>query len=116
MHELSIALSLIETACEEMSRLGATRVNAVHMRLGPLSGVVKDALVFSFDAAAAGTPIEGARLEIEDVPVTVWCAVCDAKRELASLARRRCPACDAPTPDILTGEELELTAMEVVDA
>ena len=116
MHELSIALSLIDAASEEMSRLGVARVNTVHLRLGLLSGVVKDALLFSFDVAAAGTPIEGARLEIEDVPVTVWCDACDATGELASIARRRCPACDTPTPDILTGEELELTAMEVVDA
>jgi hydrogenase nickel incorporation protein HypA/HybF len=116
MHELSVALSLVDIACEEMSRLGATRVDSVHVRLGPLSGVVKDALLFSFEAAAAGTPVQGARLHIEDVPVGIWCLACSAERVLTDLARRRCPVCHAVTPDIIRGGELELFALEVVDA
>jgi hydrogenase nickel incorporation protein HypA/HybF len=116
MHELSIALSLVDVACEEMSRLGPVRVNAVHLRLGALSGVVRDALLFSFEAAAAGTMLEGARLEIQDVPVTVWCRVCAAERSLVRVAYRRCPVCDTMAPEVLRGEELELIGLEVVDA
>jgi hydrogenase nickel incorporation protein HypA/HybF len=116
MHELSIAVSIVDLACEELSRLGAVRVDAVHVRVGPLSGVVRDALLFSFDAATAGTSLQGARLEIEDVPVTVWCVACGAERALASLAHRRCPVCDTLTPDIVRGEELEVVGLEVVDA
>jgi len=108
-------LSLVDAACEEMTRLGAIRVNSVHLRLGPLSGVVKDALLFSFEAATVGTPLQGARLEIQDVPVTVWCVVCSAERALASITKRRCPVCDTLTPDVLRGEELELIGLEVVD-
>jgi hydrogenase nickel incorporation protein HypA/HybF len=66
MHELSIALSLVELACEEAERLQARRVEALHVRVGPFSGVVKEALLFSFDIAAAGTSIDGARLKVED--------------------------------------------------
>jgi hydrogenase nickel incorporation protein HypA/HybF len=116
VHELSIALSLVDIASEESTRLGAIRVAAVHLRLGALSGVVKDALMFSFDAAAAGTPLEGARLVIEEVPVTVWCVACAAERALAISARRRCPICDMVTPEIVHGEELEITGLEVLDA
>ena len=115
MHELSIALSLVDIACDEMSRLGSVRVDAVHVRLGALSGVVRDALLFSFEAAAEGTTLAGARLKIEDVPVTVWCRVCAAERALASVARRRCPICSTVARDVLQGEELELVGLEVVD-
>jgi hydrogenase nickel incorporation protein HypA/HybF len=66
MHELSVAMSLVELACEEAERLQARRVEALHVRVGPLSGVVKEALLFSFDIAAAGTSIDGARLKVED--------------------------------------------------
>ncbi|MDQ4080994.1 MAG: hydrogenase maturation nickel metallochaperone HypA, partial [Gemmatimonadota bacterium] len=65
MHELSIALELIELASAETHRLGDPRVVSVRVRVGPLSGIVHDALRFSFDIAAAGTAVEGARLEIE---------------------------------------------------
>ena len=66
MHELSIAVSLVELACEEVERRQLPRVQALHVRVGPLSGIVTDALRFSFDVAAAGTPIEGALLKVEE--------------------------------------------------
>jgi hydrogenase nickel incorporation protein HypA/HybF len=66
MHELSIAVSLVELACEEKERHQLERIHALHLRVGSLSGVVKDALIFSFDAAAAGTCIEGASLKIAE--------------------------------------------------
>ena len=116
MHELSIALSLVDIACDEMSRRPAARVEFVHLRLGTLAGVAKDALLFSFDAAAAGTLIEGARLQIEDVPVTVWCDRCAAEQPLVSVAHRCCPVCSAVTPEIRQGTELELVGLEVTDA
>ena len=116
MHELSVALSLVEAACEKAVALGDVRVEAVCVRLGPLSGVVKDALSFCFEAATQGTAIDGARLDIEDVPLTVFCPRCLEERPLASAQHLRCPVCDEPTPDIVHGRELELTALEVNDS
>jgi hydrogenase nickel incorporation protein HypA/HybF len=116
MHELSIALSLVEMAAEEAERLGGVRVEVLHLRLGPLSGVVREALLFSFDLAAEGTAIEGARLEIEDVPVVVFCPCCEAERPLPSLQHFHCPVCGTPTPKVVRGRELELTALEVTES
>lgn len=115
MHELSIAVSLVDVACEEADRLGGVRVEALHVRLGALSGVVKHALAFSFDVAAAGTLVEGARLAIEDVPVSVLCARCAVERELPAMQPLRCPVCDTPTPDVVRGRECLLVALEVDD-
>jgi hypothetical protein len=70
VHELSIALSLVELACEEVRRRELRRVQAVHLRIGARSGVVKDALTFSFELAADGTAIDGAELRFEDTPGT----------------------------------------------
>jgi hydrogenase nickel incorporation protein HypA/HybF len=116
MHELSIALDLIDVAAAEMARLGPVHVMSVRLRVGPLSGVVKEALIFSFDTAILGTPLDGARLHIDDVPVSVWCDTCDAERDLPDLSRRRCPICEAPTPRVVRGNELELIGLEIQDA
>jgi hydrogenase nickel incorporation protein HypA/HybF len=113
MHELSIAVSLIEVATEEAARLGGARVEALHLRLGPLSGVVREALLFSFELAAEGTPIEGARLEIEEVPVVVFCRACGEERLLPNIQCFQCPVCGGPTPDVVRGRELELVTMAV---
>jgi hydrogenase nickel incorporation protein HypA/HybF len=66
MHELSIAISLVDLACEEKQRRDLPEVHAVRLRLGARSGVVREALTFSFDLAAVGTCIEGAALKIDD--------------------------------------------------
>lgn len=116
MHELSIAVSLVESACDQLPQLGdGARIAALHVRIGPLAGVVTEALRFSFDVAAAGTAIEGARLEIEEVALTAWCDRCGGERRLVSMQLLQCPDCGAPTPRILTGRELELAALEVFD-
>jgi hydrogenase nickel incorporation protein HypA/HybF len=68
MHELSIALSIVEIASDEANRLGDARVEVVHLRLGELSGVVKDSLLFCWELACEDTRVAGSRLEIEEVP------------------------------------------------
>ncbi len=68
MHELSIAMSIVEIASDEARRLGDARVEVVHLTLGELSGVVKDSLLFAWDLACEESPVAGSRLEIEEVP------------------------------------------------
>ncbi len=113
MHELSIAQSLIELACEVAAREGADCVTKLTARIGVLSGVVKECLLFSFDLAAENTPCAGALLEIHEVDLTVMCPECQAPQTLADLYCFRCPECASPTPEILTGRELELVSVEV---
>jgi hydrogenase nickel incorporation protein HypA/HybF len=113
MHELSIAMSIIEGAAEEALRHGDVKVKAVHLKLGPLSGVVKDALLFSYELACEGTALEGSRLVIEEVPATVFCQNCEVERALTSIQRMRCPVCDAPAPQVAQGREIELVALEI---
>ena len=67
MHELSIALSIVDGVSEEAATCGGGLVRAVHLRLGRLSGVVREALLFAYDQACEGTSLEGSELRIEDV-------------------------------------------------
>lgn len=113
MHELSIAMSIVEMAVEEAARQGGVQVEAVHLKIGHLSGVVADALLFSYDLACEDTPIAGSRLVIEEVPVAVYCTECQKEQTLDSIQYFRCPVCGAPTPQVLRGKELEVTALEI---
>lgn len=113
MHELSIAMSMIEMASEEAASRGGVKVNAIHLKLGPLSGVVKEALLFSYDVACQGTMLEGSSLVIEEVPVVVYCSTCQSESTLDSLQRFTCGSCQAPTSQVLRGKELEVVALEI---
>jgi hydrogenase nickel incorporation protein HypA/HybF len=114
MHELSIAMSIVDLALEE-ARNRAVTVEAVHLDLGPLSGVVGDALQFSWDIACQGTPIEGSRLVIREIPVEIHCTTCNANRTLDSMQWLCCPVCGTPALEVIHGKELAITALEVRD-
>jgi hydrogenase nickel incorporation protein HypA/HybF len=113
MHELSIALSLVDLACEEAGRQGGGRVCALHLKIGALSGVVPDALLASYEMACTDTPLAGSRLVIEEIPVVVFCPQCQADRPLDGVQSFCCPDCGTPTPQVERGRELELVAMEI---
>ncbi len=112
MHELSIALSILDLVAEESARREG-RIIAVHLKLGPLSGVVRDALLSAYDLAREGSATPEANLVVEDVPIVVNCPDCAAEQVLPSLQELRCPVCGAPTFEILGGRELEVVALEI---
>ena len=112
MHELSIALSILDLVAEEAERQRG-RVVAVHLKLGPLSGVVKEALVSAYDLAREGTPLAQTELVVEEVALVAYCPACAAERALVSVQELCCPACGAPTPELVSGRELEVVALEI---
>lgn len=112
MHELSIAMGIVDAALDEARKRGVL-VRGVHLRLGALSGVVKDALLFSYEVACQETALEGSRLIVEDVPVAVFCPQCKETRILPSVQLFACPECGAPSMDVRQGKELEVFALEV---
>ncbi len=112
MHELSIAMSIIEMAEEEAARRSAT-VTAVHLKIGALSGLVTDALLSCFEMACEGTVLQGAKLVIEEVPVIVFCPHCNAQRPLSSMQFFCCSECGTPCSEVVQGKELEVVALEI---
>ena len=113
MHELSIARNLVVLAEETARSANADRVVAVRIRVGALSGVAAEALVFGYDVATEGTLLQGSSLEIERVPVAIFCESCAEERELEGIRSFRCPVCDAPSGRLVRGKELEMVSLEV---
>jgi hydrogenase nickel incorporation protein HypA/HybF len=113
MHELSIAMSIVEMAQEEVERRGPVEVQAVHLRLGRLSGVVKEALLSSYEMACEATPLKGSQLLIEEIAVEVFCPKCERAQPIRSIQWFCCPECGTATPTVLRGKELEVVALEI---
>jgi hydrogenase nickel incorporation protein HypA/HybF len=113
MHELSIAMSIVEMAEEEAVRRGGPQVSAVHLKLGALAGVVKDALLSCYEMACEGTELQGSRLVVEDVPIEVYCPKCLAPRTLESVQWFVCPECNSPVSEVIHGRELQVFALEL---
>jgi hydrogenase nickel incorporation protein HypA/HybF len=113
MHELSIAMSILDLASEEAERHGSARVLGIHLKLGPLSGVVREALLSAYDLAREHTEFGGAALLIEDVPVVLFCPTCHIERPAVSAQELCCVECGTPSADVVSGRELEVVAMEI---
>jgi hydrogenase nickel incorporation protein HypA/HybF len=114
MHELSIALSIVDGVLEELDRQKPGTVEVVHLRLGRLSGVDKDALSFSYSVACEGTALASSRLLIEEIEVAIFCPACRVERPTRSFPLLICAECGVAGERVLHGEELEITAMEMV--
>lgn len=115
MHELSIAMSLLDVASEEAQRQGGGRVLAIHLKLGPLSGVVKEALLSAFELAREGSEFDECRLVIQEVPVVIDCPTCQAQHPAQSVQEICCSVCGTPSMQLVSGRELEMVAMEICD-
>jgi hydrogenase nickel incorporation protein HypA/HybF len=109
MHELGIVQGLVQAVSE---RVGAqARVTELHLRVGRLSGVLPDAMRFCFDVVAAGTPLEGARLDIEEPDGLARCRDCGAEFDVPDLILL-C-ACGSADVDVVAGRELAIASVRL---
>ena len=102
MHELAIADAVLTMALESAADRRVTRIG---MRVGYLRQVVPSALRFSFELVAHDTPADGATLEIEHVPVTVWCEGCDRESSPIALPLT-CDGCRTMNVAVRRGDEM----------
>ena len=108
MHELAIAESVVASVLE---RTGDRHVSVVRLRIGRLAGVVPEALEFCFDLATAGTPLEGASLELAEEQGRAHCRTCGTDFEMEDPFL----LCDCGSADValLSGRELSVTSVDV---
>jgi hydrogenase nickel incorporation protein HypA/HybF len=112
MHEVGLMQGALELAIAEAERHGARHIHQITLRVGRLAGVEPEALAFAFEVVTAGTMAEGARLEVESVPVVCHCPDCRDEFRPADFIFA-CPRCGRLSRDVRYGEELELATLEV---
>ncbi|MGO8763523.1 MAG: hydrogenase maturation nickel metallochaperone HypA [Limisphaerales bacterium] len=111
MHEVGIAQNALEQAIKAAQAAGATRIHNLLLRVGVMSGVVPEALVFAFEAVCHGTMAEGAALKVELVPVVCWCENCRIEFSSPEMLYE-CPQCRQFNTRLRRGLELELASLE----
>lgn len=112
MHELSICQALIDQVTDIARAHGASRVDRIRLKVGPLSGVEPTLLQHAYPLAAVGTLAEDAELVIESAEIRVHCHLCGAETE-ARPNRLLCGACGAFRTRLVSGDELLLANLEL---
>ena len=112
MHELSICNAIAITAEKHAE---GRPVSQVKVRIGHLRQVVPDALQFSWEVVSSSTDLKDAELVIEQVPAVVECLACTARTTL-EMPILACGACGGFDVELLSGEELLVVSIDLVDA
>lgn len=108
MHEFGLVEGIVEAVRE---RAGDRAVAHVRVRIGTLHHGGQGPMDQAFEMVTVGTPIEGATLELIQVPVTSTCRACgrsetDAERTMV------CAGCGGADLDHVGGDELILESIE----
>ena len=111
MHEFSIAQSIVDILHDQMRIHKLSKVESVKLKVGVLRSVEIEPLTFSFSALTAGSPLEGARLEVEEVPIKARCMKCGQQTTLSHWLDD-CPLCGGARLEIISGKELDIVAIE----
>lgn len=115
MHEMGIAMQVVEIAAASVpEHLKHSKVKAVFLKIGRLSSVVPDSLRFCFDIVSKDSAIAGAVLHIEEIPVTARCKSCDHHWTITGPAFS-CPGCGSGTIELISGQELDISSIELED-
>lgn len=112
MHETALCKGIVDAVKEQAKAHGFARATVVRLSIGALSHVEPEALAFAFEAAAMGSPAEGATLEIERPPGQAFCIHCEVQ---VNISQRfdPCPQCGGHDLVVTGGEEMRIKELEV---
>ncbi len=113
MHEASIAANLLEIVSEQCRKGGYSRIGTINLKIGRASGIMKDALLFAFDAMKTDSPAKEAVLNIEEVAVSGSCRDCGGAFTVEEEYILACPLCGGGSFRVVGGRELDIVDMEV---
>ena len=109
MHELGITRNIVAIVSEQA---GNKKVNRVLLEIGKLSAIMPDAIRFCFDVCSKNTPLENAKLQIDEIPGVARCEQCANEFEIEQLFGR-CE-CGSNHIQCIAGKEMKIKEMEVI--
>lgn len=110
MHEMSIALQILDQAIQSASAKNVTRIDEIELEIGQMQQVVFEALELAFQCIAEGTIAEGAKLNMTEREMTAICRVCGHEYQ-PSIEVFTCPPCGSANAEIVTGKDIILQSM-----
>lgn len=111
MHEMAIVSSIFSIIEDQIKENGINRVSQVNLVVGDLTGVEDMTMKACFELFAQSTPVEGAVLKIEHVPIKARCRKCGNEFSVQKMMYR-CTACGNERIGIISGKELYIESLQ----
>jgi hydrogenase nickel incorporation protein HypA/HybF len=114
VHEVSIALGMVEELTRIAEENNAKQITSVRLRIGKMSGIVADSLKFAFDAVKLEHPLlTSAEIQINEVPLVYQCSECNTTFEADDIYFPSCKNCESYNLKIISGREQHIDNVEV---
>ena len=110
MHELSIAMSIVDIASRKAEAAHAERVDQLELDIGLLSGIEYESLEFALSVAVKDTLLEGTRIKINRIEALCECISC---KHLYAPGQDfgSCPECGKGDLEFIRGKELQIKSL-----
>lgn len=113
MHEMAIAMSLLEVAEAEARKRGCAHISRLTVHYGQISGIMPEALELAFQVLTSAGPHANAELTLVMIPLKLKCAFCNTEFSGQESAFSPCPACGEEFGhSVIEGKELLLAHLE----
>ena len=112
VHEMSIAMNVVEIATDTARRNKARKINRIELDIGALSGIIPDALEFCYESACKDTMAEGSELVLNIIRAEATCEHCGHAFQTSEMVSK-CPECGEMVFQIEGGKELRVRAINV---
>ena len=112
MHELSIAMEIVDIVGTEVEKNGGKNVEELELEIGEMAGIVFEALDFALEEAVKGSILEKADIKILKTPGKAQCQDCGKKYYVTDFFSL-CPECNSPRSEIIQGKELKVKSIKI---
>ena len=115
MHELPITESILKVVLTHAEKNNVRKVTAINLQVGKLSDLEDEWIQSYFDFLSKGTLAEGAKLNIERIPIKLQCNLCATLYEVekTNIGDTVCPGCGKTDGKLISGREYHIKDMEV---
>jgi hydrogenase nickel incorporation protein HypA/HybF len=112
MHELSIAIGIVELAEKEAHKAGGNTIEDIELVIGKISGIELEALEFVWPSAVKDTMLENSVMKIISIAGLAKCVDCNHEFKIEHLYDS-CPKCNSYFKDIIEGKEMYLKSISI---
>lgn len=112
MHELSVAMNIIDIADEYFKKSDASKIYNIELEIGELSGIIIESLEFAMNHAVKGSVLENASLNICIKKGIARCKSCNEEFEMNE-PYTSCPKCSEYNSEIIAGKEMRVKSLMV---
>ncbi len=112
MHELSIAQNIIQIVNSSVEQDKLALVDKINLKIGLLSNVLKESLLFSYKSITENTALENSSLNIEILPIKIECNNCSESSTTNDFIFN-CPICKSNSISVVGGDELIISSIQL---